>query len=73
MRWASARCKSQRRKAGSSQAWIGMAERGGAWQGKARPDCVRGMARLGKGHRRWHGGSSLPAILTGGYGLARKR
>ena len=38
-----------------------------ARQGRVRP----GKARLSKGYRRWHGGSSLPAILMDGFGKAR--
>jgi len=73
MRWASARCKPQRRKAGSSQAWTGMAARGGAWQGKARPDCMR-YGSLGQGPQTVaQRASALSAILYGRFGLGMAR
>jgi hypothetical protein len=43
-----------------------------ARRGEARPNAVRsGALWPSKGYRRWHGGSSLPAILMDGSGNAR--
>ena len=54
MRWASGDGVSPRR-----------ARRGVAGRGRTRQGIAgRGGARRGKGHRRWHGGSGLPATLT---------